>query len=1008
VQLTFAQEKTVTGTVVDGDGLPIPGVNVIIKNTSTGTQTDFDGNYTIQASSSNVLVFDYVGMKTVEVRVGAKTNINVTMKADVEALDEVVVTGYKSTTTKKSTNSIQTISAEKVESRPAASVVTALQGQVAGLNIGTGSGQPGANSFVILRGAGSINGNIEPLFIVDGVPVDEDNFRSINQNDIESISVLKDGSASALYGSRGANGAIVITTKKGAYGTGLKINYRSQYGFSELPDDNFSMMTSRQRLEFERANNISTAENWFGVPELTDNFIEGVVRQANTDWQEIFLDRSQTVSHNLSLSSGTENINSFTSFSFFEQDGVARRSNLKRFSFRNNLSGKTNNGKFTYGTNLTANYSKNSFIPAEGTGFLANPFIVPYVAMPYLSPFNADGSLNITGNGLDDFINTPYTSLNNTELNTNKDEEVKVIGSFNANWEFIDNVTAGIRFGLDYTQIKSTFIEDPQSIYGQATVASGNAQFQGTYNESYSTDTRFINLVSLGYENTFGEKHDFDITLFTEYNKSYLETSSINQVGLDPRLFEYGTGFVDGNTFEDLNENGQIDGDNEFPYIPDVNIGDAQVGLFSYFSVANYSYDSKYNVQASVRRDASSRFAESNRWGTFWSASGSWNVSDEKFMADGPFDLLKLRLSYGESGNDRIAETYYGARFNAFNTYSTGNGYNGTVGIFASNIANPELKWETVSQYNIGLDFAFLQNRLTGSIDAYDKQTDDLFTSIPVQALNGTTFISANTGVLSNKGVEANLRWRAINKEFKLSLFANGSYNKNEIVELPNGEDIEFGARTRLREGKEFREFFVVEWAGVNPANGQNLYVDANGDLTETFNEADRKFIDKSPLPTWQGGFGFNSSYKGFSLDAQFSWVADIYRNNGGYAVAEDPTLTGLSNSSVTLLDAWQQPGDITEIPALNTPSIRNLDTSRYIEDASFLRLRNIVFAYDLKQSVLKDSDIFSSIRLFVQGENLITWSKWRGWDPESSFREGDFFDFPTTKIVTFGLDLTF
>ena len=1004
VQISFAQNKNVSGTVSDDNGLPLPGATVVIDGTSTGVSTDFDGNYSISASAGDVLVFSYVGYANQSQTVGASDIINVSLAQD-NALEEVIIEAYSNNaiSKEKSVSAITTLSAESVESRPNASVVQMLQGQVPGLNIGTGSGQPGANSLIILRGVGSINGNIEPLFIVDGVPVDEDNFRSINNADVATISILKDASASSLYGSRGANGAIIITTKKGRYGASLEVNYKSQYGFSQLPNANFDVMNSRQKLQLDRSLGQGLGNG------LSDQALNALANQTNTDWSDVFFRNGTTNSHNISISSGSDKTNSYSSFNYFEQEGVTRRSSLQRFSFRNNFNGKSEDEKFNYSSSITANYSTSDFIQNEGTGTLSNPFLVPYVALPYYSQYNPDGTLNTVGSGEDSFANTPYTSLNNTILNTNLQEEVKFIGNVRANYEFATNLTAGISFGVDYTQITSKFIESPESIYGQSAVASGDAEFQGNHFESFFRDVRFNNIVSLNYNKVFDDKHTLDLTGYLEFSKSHSNSFSMDQFGLNPKLVGNGAAFIPGDTYEDLNEDGVIDGAAEFPYIPSVASSEVEVGLFSYFGVLKYDYDGRYGLQASWRRDASSRFTQSNKWATFYSVSGRWNIHKEDFMQNNTFfDNLKLRVSYGTSGNDRITGGYYGGTTQTYDLYGQGTGYNNTVAYYASSIANADLKWETSNQFNIGLDFSILNRKLSGSIDVYDKNTEDLFQSFPISSINGTNAIQANIGSMNNKGAELSLNWQAINSgDFSLSVFANGSYNKNEITKLPNGENVDNGGRTILSEGQPIGSFFAVRWAGVNPANGQNLYYDIDGNITDVYSEDDRVFIDKAIYPTYQGGFGFNSSWKNFSLDTQFSFVADIYRNNGSLGVIEDPTLTSLSNSSTSLLEAWQQPGDVTHIPALSTESIRNRLTDRYIEDASFLRLRNITLGYNF-ENLLNENSPISKIKIFVQAENLITWSKWRGWDPESSFRSSDFFDYPTSKIFTVGLDVNF
>jgi TonB-linked SusC/RagA family outer membrane protein len=1004
VQFTFAQERTISGVVSDEVG-PVADIAVKVKGTTKGTVTDFDGKYSISAKTGDVLQFSHISYEGKEKTVGASNTINLTMEMQGNILEAVVIEAYSNKTipAAKSTAAITTVVAETIEDRPNASIIQMLQGQVSGLNIGTGSGQPGANSTIILRGIGSINGNIEPLFIVDGVPVDEDRFRGIDNADIATVSILKDASASSLYGSRGANGAIVITTKRGKFNSPLQVGYKSQFGISVLPNPGFKVMNSTQKLNFDRDNNEGLGAG------LTDAEIAATARFANVNWGDIVLQTGFTQSHNLNLTSGSDKTTSYTSLGYFEQEGVTRRSLLRRFTFRNNFNAKSDDGKFSFGTNFTANFSKSDFIQNEGQGFLSNPFLVAYLAKPYFSPYNLDGSLNIIGGGSDTFANTPYTSLNSTILNTNSDEELKMIASINGSYEFAKNLTASVRFGMDYTQLNSLNITHPEGIIGSQFNESGNAAFQGSHFESFSRDVRLNNVVSLNYSKVFNDTHTIDVTLFTEYSKSNIKTNSLQAFGLDPRLVGNGASFVSSTTFEDFNGDGIISGPNELPYIPSVGSGETNLGMFSYFGVAKYDYKERYGLQASVRRDASSRFSNSNKWATFYSASLRWNIHNEDFMKDNNFfNNLKLRASYGTSGNDRITGAYYGAPFRTFSTYAQGTGYNGTVGLFLSQIANKDLKWETSVQTNIGLDFGIKNNKIRGSIDVYKKTTEDLFQSQPISSLNGSNSISANIGDMENTGIEASVNWRAIKKNgFKLEFFANGSYNKNKITKLPNGNDIPTG-RTILAEGTAIGTFYVVRWAGVNPENGNNLYLDINGNLTENYSNDDRIISDKSQYPVYQGGFGFNTSYKGFSLNTQFSFVADIYRYNNSLGVIEDPTLTGLANSSVTLLDAWQQTGDITTIPSLNTSSIRNLLSDKYLEDASYLRLRNISLGYSLGKKMLPSDFIVDNIKVFVQAENLFTWSKYRGWDPESNFRAQDFFNFPTPKIITLGFEVKF
>jgi TonB-linked SusC/RagA family outer membrane protein len=403
MQFSFAQEKNITGTVTAAtDGFPLPGVNVIVKGTTRGVQTDFVGNYSIKASVGETLVFSFVGMAKAEIKVGSSNTINLSMQEDAAALDEVVVVAYGTEKASNVTSAIETVKAEDIEQVPNASLDQILQGQAAGLNIQTSSGQPGSSGTVILRGRNSINGNVEPLFIIDGVPVDEDNFRSLNSNDISNVSVLKDASASALYGNRGAGGVIIVTTKTGRKNGGVKVAYRTQYGKSTYNDPGFEVMNSTEFLNFQRDNGIGRGNG------LSDAAIAALAAQANTDWRTIFFRKGTTNSHEVNITTGSETTTSFNSVGYFEQEGITQRSGIQRFTFRSNVNTSLND-KLDFTSNVTINYSKNDFAQNEGTGQLDNPFLAPYLALPFVSPYNPDGSLNING--------TPYTTANGTNIN---------------------------------------------------------------------------------------------------------------------------------------------------------------------------------------------------------------------------------------------------------------------------------------------------------------------------------------------------------------------------------------------------------------------------------------------------------------------------------------------------------------------------------------------------------------------------------------------------------------
>lgn len=1017
MQFSFAQEKTVTGTVTSAvDGLPLPGVNVIVKGTSRGVQTDFDGNYAIKASEGETLVFSYIGFKTQELSVGSESNVPVVLAQDAESLDEVVVVGYGKTTLRANPSAIKTFSGEVLEDRVNASALQNLQGQVAGLNVTTGSGQPGADSVIVLRGVGSLNGNIEPLFIIDGIPVDEDNFRSINPNDVETYAVLKDAAATSIYGNRGANGVIVITTKRGKVGEDLKFRYTGTYGYNELQSQPFELMNSGEILRFQRANG---AGRGFG---LTDAEINAIDAQTNTDWVDVFFRKGTSISHDLAMTTGGERSSNFTSFQYFEQDGVFIGSDFQRFSVRNNFNGSTSNGKFNYGINLNLNFSKTNELANAGSNLtFFNPFAASLNGLPYLSRFNPDGSQTVDG-GITPgdatallaagATNFPYVLLNSVSLDTDRDEEIKILAGFNADWNFAKNLTAGIQVGADLSTEKLLDILNPLSLLGPFQSENSNqAQFGGVWTEQYQRDFRFNSVFSLNYNNLFADKHAVNLTGYLEYNRAFLEGFSFTQRGLDPRVLGTGDAFLPANTVE------VIGGNNANPYLPALNTFDITTGLFSVFGSGDYEYDGKYGIGATIRRDNSFRFVEDNAWGTFWSVSARWNIAEESFMDNTAFDLLKLRASYGTSGNQRISGGFYGALNETRNLYTTGQAYNNSNGTFASQIANTTLQWEEITQANIGIDFSLWTGKFRGSFDVYEKTTDNLFQNNRISLINGTGAIASNIGSLVNKGAEIDLRYTFVNDEdWKVEVFANGSYNQNTIEELPPSTGgLVVGTLTALGEGEAFGSYFVVPYEGVNPSNGNPLFRALDGSLTETLNEADRRFVDKSHVPTWQGGFGTLLRYKTWEFNTTWTWVADVYRSSEDLAGLEEVGIGQVENGrnrGVSVLNAWQSPGDITDVPRVNsafTSVDYSFSTDRYLQDASFLRLRNITLAYSLPKSFLDNLGVIDGVRLYVQGENLLTFTNFVGWDPESSvLRTIDRGQFPTPKIYTFGATINF
>ena len=657
--------------------------------------------------------------------------------------------------------------------------------------------------------------------------------------------------------------------------------------------------------------------------------------------------------------------------------------------------------------NFSGNFSRSNEIPNEFSGNLDNPFLAPYIAKPYLDPFNDDGTFNLEGDGTAGFANTPFLTLNESLLSSNNDQEIKSIGRVRLEYDILENLTASASAGIDFTEVINKNIQPPESLRA---ITNAVGDFTGTQFEGTSRDTRTNIQTSLVYNTTFNEKHFLKVSAFTELIDDNLSGFNFFQTGLFEGLVGTQAGFVPGNTQDD---------DGNFLFIPTLGSIQNDVAQFSFFGVAKYDYNNLFGFEVSGRRDASSRFSEENRWATFWSVAGRWNISEESFIQDIDWiDNLKLRASYGTTGNDRVFGGHYDGLSETVDLFNLGGGFLGGTALFPSQIANPDLKWEVTRELNLGVDFNLFRNRLRGNIDVYDKTSSDVFAGQPNTLISGGfATIGANVATVSNRGVELFASYDVLQSSdgLNINVFFNGSYNRNRVEDLPqveaddNGDIIlDRGQRAVEAVGQPFNSFFVVEWAGVNPANGRPLYRTLDGELTETFSDADRRFTGKSSLPTYQGGFGTNISYKGFNLGANFSYVADVYRNNGTFGVIEDQTLLGITNASTTLLEAWTEPGQVTPIPALNTGATRNLLHDRYLEDASYLRLRNINASYTFK-GLDKLNIPLESIRVFVQGENLVTWTAWRGFDPEfSPFNVSDFFAFPNPQIFTVGLDVDF
>jgi len=1018
MQFSFAQEKTVTGVVSDKTG-PLPGANIVVKGTTRTAQTDFDGKYSIKAKQGEVLVFTFTGYDNTTITVGASNSYKISLKEQSVKLEEVVVLGYDKTSTKaKSTAATTTVSAESLKNRPNVTVLQSLSGNVAGLNVITSSGSPGSAKFdLLIRGLGSVNSSSEPLYVVDGVPTNSVVFRNINPEDIESATVLRDAASTSIYGSRAANGVVVIKTKNGKYESGLKISYTSTYGISELTRDRYNLMSSQQLLRYQRDNGISAGagnnvilNQFLGATDgnpLTD---EQISRAPNTDWRDVFFKTSETQSHNLSLTSGGKNMNNFTSVSYTQQNGIVNTTNFQRFTFRNNLSGKSDNEKFTYGTNLTLALSKRFQLGQEtnagvNNNVVQNPLLGSLTGVPYFASDFYPG----TGQGLYDLVGTDFDGGNTTLVlqdllqegnQPNRFNEIKILANANASYKISKDFTIGTRFGIDYTHSDRTFARAPWSYLAIAVRENSALPFGGFEDRVSDRDFGFNVVNSLKYSKVSG-KHSIDAGIYMEYIKAYRTANASRQSGLDLLTYAFGAGTGWTNV-----------GANFAALRPTNSAAKNVAGTYSNFVSATYDYDSKFGLDATVRRDASYRFVDDNKWGTFWSVGSRWNL--DRYMKKSNFNMLKLRASYGIQGNQNLGVPAFGG--NPLYTLpnltrdliATGTGYGNSGAYLLSQFGNNTLQWEEQTMANVGIDFGLWNDRFSGNVDVYRRQTDKLFSSINLSAAAGAgTGLSGNNGSLENRGVELALRLKLFRgKDFNFEVFANGAYNQNFYTNIistpdPDGNVID-------ENGSIINEYWLVPYAGVNPANGEYLFIDKDGNLTETPNDDDRIRTGKSNIPIYQGGFGFNMDFSGFFVDTQFAYSLDQWRFDYAQLWLNSPSFAPDNNMSTDILNAWTPTNTNTDVASVNAANF-DLATDfsdKWLKDASYVRLKNFSVGYNFSKKMLENS-FLSTVKVFMQAENLYTWTKWRGFDPDFG-TTANVGSFPTPRTVSFGLNVEF
>lgn len=962
VQLIMAQSFVVKGKVVSKtDGMPLIGASVLQKGTTNGVVTDIDGNYQLQIQGKDAMLrFSYIGMQPQEFKVNAQTNVlDVTLVDNTEMVDEVVVVAYG--VRKKGTiaGSVSTVKSEKLENVPAAGFDQALQGQTPGLMVISGSGEPSAASTFQIRGTNSINSGTSPLFILDGVPISSSDFNTISPSDIESISVLKDASSTSIYGARAANGVVVITTKRGRSMDGAKVTFRAQYGFSQLTRSKWNMMNTEERIQYEKEIGIDAGKDY------------DVLRRTNVNWlDQVFNDNAPLQNYELSVNGATEKTNYFVSGSFFDQDGITTGSTFRRYNMRANVENKATKW-LKLGTNSMFSYDETEQAES-GNGYALNaPIPAARFMLPYWNPYREDGSLASINDG--SWTGTGENPLEWMANNPVKYKKYKVISTLFAEATLLEGLTIRSQFGIDFSH---------QSAFMQSFPSYKPNNLQGSSGRS-STDILNLTITNTAnYRFMLKDIHSFNFMIGQEGVDFRQEGFMVSTRGQNNDFLTNVTSGTRATSWSDVA---------------------AAYAYVSFFGRGEYNYDDRYYADFSVRTDGSSRFGVDGRWATFWSVGLMWNLRKEKFMQK--YDWLtnaQVTFSTGTSGNSTIPN------YDHLALVSGGLDYMGEAGIAPSQRGNEKLGWEQLWTTNIGLHLG-LFSRINFDFEFYNKRTSNMLMEVPVSYSDGG-YSSRwdNVGVMVNRGVEMSLNTDIIRtKDFTWNINANVSYNKNELKELYNGADeyIVGTTASKLTVGHSVSEFYMNRYAGVNPANGDALWYTKDGEVTTELREADKVMTGKSYIAPWQGGFGTTLTWKGWSLNTQFSWMADRWLYNNDRYMEESNGQFSMYNQSKRLLyDRWKKPGDITDIPRHGVYAQHD---TRFLEDASFLRLKNLMLSYTLPQNWLKKTKFISSARLYGQAQNLLTFTKFTGLDPETNSNMYQA-AYPMSRQFSFGLDITF
>lgn len=1016
---TYAQRITVSGKVTAG-GEGLPGVTVAVKGSTNGTITSMDGDYSLQTEPQNTLVFSFIGYETQEVPINGQKTINIEMHESSIAIDEVVIAVPYGTAKKSTfTGSASVIDKKIIAASQVSSVSKALQGTVAGLQSFSTSGQPGEDASIYIRGVGSANATTTPLYVVDGVPYDGA-LSSISSQDIASVTVLKDAAAASLYGSRAANGVIMITTKQGQNGSAPTIQLSAKYGFSSRAVRDYDQLSTNDyfMLQWEALRNsymdngqsaesaaqtassilATTATGGLGInpygtqypqPVGTDGkIVAGATPLWDDSWEDALSQDAHYTDISASISGGSERTKYYFSLGYLNDQGAYICSGFKRYNLRTNIT--TDLRKWLQvGLNVSATHSVQDYPKQDDTAIgnivLAARSIPSFYPVYERDLTTGEYLLDENGNRIYDYGNYRKGSYNGynfaQSMLYDKKEYKRDAASIRGYLQItpLEGLSYKMSLNIDYNSRFAHFYDNPT--YGKEPL-TGSVEKENVR----TTGLTYNNVIN--WNHTFNENHDVRLMAGQEY-------------------YEYNTSNFGGSRTGVITDG---------YYEPDVAstlssfYGNSdQYKLLSFFGSAEYSYQSKYFVSASVRTDGSSRFHPDHRWGTFWSFGGSWKISREKFLEEATNDWLTnltLRASYGAQGNDNVGYYAYKA------LYEIGSSF-GESTLHASRLETPELSWETNLNLNVGLDFGFWNNRLNGTIEFFQRASKDLLFARDLVPSGGFSSIDANIGKLKNYGWEFTINGTPVlTKDWTWKLSVNATTYKNEIVELPT--DVMWQSTKKWVKGGSLYDFWLYEWAGVNPENGnpQWYYTDTDGSrkITEDYSSltSDDKVKMGSSLPKVSGGFQSDLTWRDLSLSMLFSYAIGGKLYNNDYKSMISVSGGNGSTLSKDMLNRWTPENRYTDIPRLSydQTSYFTSSSSRWLVNRSFLRLKTVTLSYNLPEKWLHYATI-KQASIFLQGENLLTFCHQQGLDPEQPINGMVSYRYPAMKTFSFGINVT-